>query len=75
MTALNTAYPIGEALRQNYNFKDAKHVVDIGGGVGSLLVDILRHEPHLTATDFDLVLLSKFYFIILSYLFIDIFLK
>lgn len=60
MTAIDAAYPLGTALRQNFNFKNVNHVVDVGGGKGSLMVDMLRSEPHLKGTVFDLVCFSLF---------------
>jgi 16S rRNA G1207 methylase RsmC len=55
MTAGTTTTGLSKALNEHFLFKDAKHVVDIGGGYGALTVEILRANPHLTATTFDMV--------------------
>jgi hypothetical protein len=37
-----------------YDFSWAHHVVDVGGGIGTLLLAVLGEHPHLTGTLFDL---------------------
>jgi SAM-dependent methyltransferase len=36
-----------KAILANYNFAEVKTVVDVGGGVGILIADILKNNPHL----------------------------
>lgn len=36
-----------EAVAQDYDFSGVQTVVDVGGGRGALLIDILRMHPHL----------------------------
>lgn len=40
-------------ISQRINFSSYKHVIDIGGGQGGLLISILKNYSHLTATLFD----------------------
>lgn len=42
------------SVATGYDFSDARRIVDLGGGDGTLLVEILRRHPHLTALLFDL---------------------
>jgi SAM-dependent methyltransferase len=37
-----------------YDFSDVRSVVDVGGGRGTLLVDILRHHTHIEGVLFEL---------------------
>lgn len=37
-----------------YDFSDVRSVVDVGGGRGTLLVDILRHHAHIEGVLFEL---------------------
>ena len=41
------------ALAEDYNFGGIDHVVDVGGGRGTMLLEILRRWPHLQGTLFD----------------------
>lgn len=43
-----------EILTAKYPLQSIKHVVDVGGGLGSFLANILRRNPHLTGTVYDL---------------------
>jgi precorrin-6B methylase 2 len=42
------------AIADAYDFEDVTTIVDIGGGHGTLLIDILTAHPHLRGTVFDL---------------------
>ena len=70
MTAFSAVMPIAQTLNTLYGFQDAKHLVDIGGGYGILTTDILRLNPHLKGTSFDLVRFSfspSLYFVFFKY--------
>eukprot|EP00026_Physarum_polycephalum_P004742 Phypoly_transcript_04765.p1 GENE.Phypoly_transcript_04765~~Phypoly_transcript_04765.p1 ORF type:complete len:339 (+),score=47.37 Phypoly_transcript_04765:768-1784(+) len=54
MTAFSSLFPIAQTLTSTYGFQDAKRIVDIGGGHGILTTQILRLNPHLQGTSFDL---------------------
>eukprot|EP00026_Physarum_polycephalum_P012046 Phypoly_transcript_12312.p1 GENE.Phypoly_transcript_12312~~Phypoly_transcript_12312.p1 ORF type:complete len:342 (+),score=44.39 Phypoly_transcript_12312:86-1111(+) len=54
MTGFSTAISPAHALSTQYGFSDVQHLVDIGGGHGFLTVEILRANPHLRGTNFDL---------------------
>jgi SAM-dependent methyltransferase len=41
------------SVAQNYDFSDVRDVVDVGGGNGTLLVEILRTHPHLHGMLFE----------------------
>jgi hypothetical protein len=41
------------AVAAAYDFSDVKTLVDVGGGLGTMLVTLLQHNPHLTGTLFD----------------------
>jgi hypothetical protein len=41
------------AVATSYDFAGRKHVIDVGGGQGSLLATVLRQHPGLTGTLFD----------------------
>ncbi len=41
------------AILQSYDFSSFRHVVDVAGGQGTLLMSILRMYPHLAGTLFD----------------------
>lgn len=43
-----------ESLCRTYDFADAREVIDVGGGHGTLLLEVLRQQPHLRGTLFDL---------------------
>ncbi|MFI0818765.1 methyltransferase [Streptomyces sp. NPDC021098] len=43
-----------EAVARAYDFSWAEHVTDVGGGVGTLLLSVLREHPHLSGVLFDL---------------------
>lgn len=54
--ALFQSYQSVAARRRSpaaYDFSGMQRVVDVGGGDGTMLVDILRAQPHLTAVLFD----------------------
>lgn len=40
-------------LAQTFDFASFRHVVDVGGGFGTLVVEVLRHWPHLDGTLYD----------------------
>ena len=42
------------ALPEMYDFGRHRRVLDLGGGIGSWLIALLQHSPHLQATLFDL---------------------
>jgi hypothetical protein len=54
MTAISTNMPLAQPLTEVYGLKEAKQVVDVGGGQGMLLTSILRLNPHLHGSSFDL---------------------
>jgi len=54
MNAFSASMPVAQALHTQYGFKEVKHVVDVGGGQGILLINLLRLNPHLSGTTFDL---------------------
>lgn len=41
------------AVAEAYDFSDISKVIDVGGGVGTLLVALLQRHPHLTGVLFD----------------------
>jgi hypothetical protein len=45
MTSLSAS--VVNAVATSYDFGSRSHVVDVGGGQGSLLAAVLRHHPHL----------------------------
>lgn len=45
---------VASAVARMYDFAAVHTVVDVGGGYGELILEILRHAPHLTGTLFDL---------------------
>jgi hypothetical protein len=49
----NTAELFAPVLLATYNFSSYRHIIDIGGGHGSLLCHILTKYDHLKATLFD----------------------
>jgi hypothetical protein len=51
MTSLSAAAV--DAVASSYDFGGRGHVVDVGGGQGSLLATVLRAHPGLTGTLFD----------------------
>jgi hypothetical protein len=55
MTSFSSVFSAASLLTNLYGFQDAKHLVDVGGGFGLLSVEILRLNPHLKGTSFDLV--------------------
>lgn len=54
MTSLSLIFDTGASLSSNYDFTHVKHVVDVGGGQGAVTVALLRANPHLHGTTFDL---------------------
>ena len=50
----NSSVMLGYAILSEYNFKNAKRVIDIGGGHGVLLSLILKKHKHLDGIVFDL---------------------
>ena len=42
------------AIADGYDFDGVKTIVDIGGGHGTLLIDLLTAHPHLSGTVYDL---------------------
>jgi hypothetical protein len=55
MTTLDSIIPFKGTFTKNYDFSKAKHVVDVGGGHGNLIVEVLLANPHLTGTSYDQV--------------------
>jgi cyclopropane fatty-acyl-phospholipid synthase-like methyltransferase len=51
MTAL--AFHVAHAVAETYDFSGLARVVDVGGGQGSLLEEVLRRNEHLSGTVFD----------------------
>ena len=45
---------VANDVARAYDFTAARTVVDVGGGYGELIVDILRQAPHLSGILFDL---------------------
>jgi SAM-dependent methyltransferase len=43
-----------EAVAQTYDFSTVDRVVDVAGGTGLLLAEVLRHHPEVTGVLFDL---------------------
>jgi len=41
------------SVAENYDFSDVRSVIDVGGGNGTLLVEILRTHPHLHGVLFE----------------------
>jgi len=50
---------IGESLAREYDFGAHGTVLDVGGGIGALLVPVLRHHPHLSGVLVDLPEVSE----------------
>lgn len=42
-----------QALLESYDFSSIQQLVDIGGGDGSLLINVLKNNPHIKGTIFD----------------------
>jgi hypothetical protein len=51
MTSMSAA--VVDAVAASYDFSGRDHVVDVGGGQGTLLAAILRRHPGVTGTLFD----------------------
>ena len=51
MSERTAAY--ARSVAENYDFSDVRSVVDVGGGDGTLLVEILRTHPHLHGVLFE----------------------
>jgi len=51
MSERTAAY--ARSVAENYDFSDVRSVVDVGGGNGTLLVEILRMHPHLHGVLFE----------------------
>jgi O-methyltransferase domain/Dimerisation domain len=51
MTTLSAS--VVDAVAASYDFSSRSHVVDVGGGQGSLVTAVLRRNPHLTGGVFD----------------------
>jgi 16S rRNA A1518/A1519 N6-dimethyltransferase RsmA/KsgA/DIM1 with predicted DNA glycosylase/AP lyase activity len=52
MTALS--FHVAHAVAEAYDFSGLSRVVDVGGGQGSLLEEVLNRNEHLSGTVFDL---------------------
>ena len=52
MTAISAR--TGPNIAAHYDFSAARHLVDVGGGQGRMLIAILHANPHLHGTVFDL---------------------
>src|SRR5690606_5518306 len=46
--------PVARAVAEAYDCSDARDVIDLGGGYGALLAEVLRANPHLTGASADL---------------------
>ncbi len=44
---------VSHAILQNYQFRSFTHIIDVGGGHGSLLAHILKQNPSCRGTVFD----------------------
>jgi SAM-dependent methyltransferase len=53
-TMLELTRLVASEIARAYDFTAARTVVDVGGGYGELLIEILRQSPHLSGTLFDL---------------------
>lgn len=51
MTSLSAS--VVEGVAASYDFSSRSHVVDVGGGQGSLVAAVLRRNPHLTGGVLD----------------------
>jgi hypothetical protein len=51
MTSLSSL--VVDGVAGSYDFSPRSHVVDVGGGQGSLVTAVLRRNPHLTGGVFD----------------------
>jgi hypothetical protein len=51
MTSMSA--PVVDGVATSYDFSSRSHVVDVGGGQGSLVAAVLRANPHLTGGVFD----------------------
>lgn len=49
----NNSAMVSQAIIKAYDFSGAKRVFDIGGGLGSMLSEILKANPHLHGAVFD----------------------
>lgn len=47
------------ALLATYDFSPFRHAIDIGGGLGSLLAAVLRDQPHMKGTLYDLPYMTE----------------
>jgi len=54
MTGYSMMWNVGQALNAVYDFKSRNKIVDVGGGCGALVVQLLQANPHLSGTIFDL---------------------
>ena len=48
------AWQTGPALAAEYDWRDVRTVLDVGGGIGALLAEVLLKQPHLTGAVLDL---------------------
>jgi len=44
----------GAAIVEAYDFRGLRRIIDVGGGVGTLMMSILRSSPEITGVVFDL---------------------
>jgi SAM-dependent methyltransferase len=49
----NISALVADGTIQNYDFSRTRHIVDVGGADGGLLLAILDHNPHVRGTVFD----------------------
>lgn len=47
------------ALLKVYDFSPFRHAIDIGGGLGSLIAAVLRDQPHMRGTLYDLPYMAE----------------
>jgi hypothetical protein len=48
------AWQTGPAVAADYDWSTARRVLDVGGGIGALLGEVLQKHPHLTGAVLDL---------------------
>ena len=48
------AWQTGPVVAAEYDWRDVRTVLDVGGGIGALLAEVLRAQPHLTGAVLDL---------------------
>lgn len=54
MSMVNLTLPVAPAIVAAYDWSGARSVVDLGGGYGALLAQVLKANPHMTGASADL---------------------